>query len=83
MARAMRRCRELALTGLAPVAPHIYCPRFLDDRVPAERAIGIEIARALLARSSRVIVDASDGISEGLQAEILEADALDIPIIYR
>lgn len=83
LARAMRRCRELAVEGYAPFAPHIYCPRFLDDREPKEREAGIAIGHTFLAFCSRMFVDSTDGVSEGMAAEIKEAETLNVPVIHR
>lgn len=55
-AAAIRYCREVALQGDFPVAPHIYCPRFLDDTKPEERKRGMAIGAELLELCSEVRV---------------------------
>lgn len=35
-------CREIALAGAVPFAPHMFFPHFLDDDRPSERQRGIE-----------------------------------------
>ena len=80
-AAAIRYCREVALEGGFPVAPHIYCPRFFDDTKPEERERGIAIGAELLGLCSEVRVY-GDYISEGMQVEIRQADALGIPVRY-
>lgn len=51
---ARRISREVALnTGYVPIAPHLLFPQFLNDKVPAERALGISYARTLQTISSR------------------------------
>lgn len=45
---AIETCRLVALqTGYLPFAPHLYFTRFLNDEVPAERALGISYARTM------------------------------------
>ena len=80
-AAAIRYCREVALEGDFPIAPHIYCPRFLDDTKPEERKRGMAIGGQLLELCSEVRVY-GDRISEGMQAEIRRAEALGIPVRY-
>lgn len=80
-AAAIRYCREVAMEGAFPVAPHIYCPRFLDDAKPEERTHGMAIGAELLELCSEVRVY-GDRISEGMQAEIRQAEALGIPVRY-
>ena len=55
-AAAIRYCGEVALEGDFPIAPHIYCPRFLDDTKPEERARGMAIGAELLELRSEVRV---------------------------
>ncbi len=80
-AAAIRYCREVAMEGDFPVAPHIYCPRFLDDAKPEERTHGMAIGAELLELCSEVRVY-SDHISEGMQAEIRQAETLGILVRY-
>ena len=80
-AAAIRYCREVALEGDFPVAPHIYCPRFLDDAKPEERERGMAIGVELLELCSEVRVY-GDRISEGMQAEIRRAETLGITVRY-
>lgn len=45
---AIGLCRQIALeTGYLPFAPHLYFTRFLNDKVPAERELGISYARTM------------------------------------
>lgn len=80
-AAAIRHCREVAQQGDFPIAPHIYCPRFLDDTKPEERKWGMEIGAELLAMCSELRVY-GDYISEGMRAEIQYAQSRGIPILY-
>lgn len=38
---AIERCREIALLGFIPIAPHLYFTRFLRDENEQERRLGI------------------------------------------
>lgn len=80
-AAAIRYCREVALEGNFPVAPHIYCPRFLDDTKPEEREQGMKIGLELLKKCDEVRVY-GEHISEGMQAELDAASLLFIPVHY-
>lgn len=79
--KAIGYCREVALAGDLPIAPHVYCTRFLDDTKPEERKRGMAIGAELLELCSEVRVY-GDHISEGMQAEIRQAETLGIPVRY-
>lgn len=79
--KAIGYCREVALAGDLPIAPHVYCTRFLDDTKPEERKRGLVIGTELLEMCSEVRVY-GDYISEGMQAEIRRAGALGITVRY-
>lgn len=80
-AAAIRYCGEVALEGDFPIAPHIYCPRFLLDTELTERRRGMAIGMEMLEMCDEVRVY-GDHISEGMQAEIRQAEALGIPVRY-
>ncbi len=46
---AIEYCRYAASTGVAPIAPHLLFPLFLQDSNPEEREKGIEMGLRLLA----------------------------------
>lgn len=71
-ARAL--CREAALAGDAPFAPHLLYPQFLDDRHPRERDLGIACGLAWLAAADRVHVFGTP--TEGMARELAEARRL-------
>lgn len=81
-AAAIRYCREVALEGDFPVAPHIYCPRFLDDTKPEERQRGVAIGLELLEKCDEVHVY-GDHISDGMRTELNAASLLSIPVYYK
>lgn len=70
--RAQRYCRFAAMLGRLPIAPHLLFPRFLDESLPEERALGIECGLALLDRCPEIWVFGSQ-ISSGMAAEIEKA----------
>lgn len=46
---ALYACSVAISKGYAPIAPHLYLPRCLDDNEPAERAAGTAAGLAFLA----------------------------------
>jgi len=80
IARAKQYCRAVALGGNIPIAPHVYCTSFLDDTVPEERKTGMAIGIELLRFCDELMV-CGDIISDGMAAEIAEAERLGIPVI--
>ena len=77
---AIRDCLD---GGDAPFAPHLIYPAVLDDSYPADRAAGIGAGLQWLAAADVVAVYTDLGISDGMRAELAEADRLGIPIIHR
>jgi hypothetical protein len=78
VALARRVCREVALAGDAPFAPHLLCPTFLADAIEAERTRGIDVGLAWLTVADEVLVVGEP--TEGMRREIEAADALGIPV---
>ena len=66
--------------GYEPVVPHLFYPQFLDDAVPEERKLGIELGLKALERCSALWI-VSLRISEGMSAEIKRAQELGIPVL--
>lgn len=66
-------------TGNTPVTPHAFYAEYLDDEKPSERAQGLAAGISLLRRCDEVWIF-GDRISEGMAAEIREAQNLDIPV---
>ncbi len=81
VARAVALCREIALRGDAPLAPHLYLPRVLDDADPPEREVGIAVALAWLAVSDEVLVVGC--VTDGMRSEIQAASNSGIPIHFK
>ena len=75
-----RSARELVKDlGAIPVCPHLYFPQFLDDELPEERELGMQLALAALRRCHAVYVF-SEHITPGMVREIAEAAKRDIPV---
>jgi hypothetical protein len=65
--------------GYTPLAPHAFYTEFLNDEIPAQRAAALNIGISLLRRCDEVWVFGSV-ISEGMRAEIIEAQNLNMPV---
>ena len=76
---AKQACRTVMESGNAFFAPHLLYPAILDDMVPEERQLGIEMGLTMLSRCDELWAFGSR-ISAGMQAEIEEADRLGIPV---
>ena len=67
--------------GLAPITPHLYMTQCLNEDKPEQRAAGMAAGLTLLKSCDFVIVGVKYGISEGMSAEIAEADAAGIEVV--
>ena len=76
---ALCACSMAISKGYAPIAPHLYLPRCLDDNEPAERAAGMAAGLAFLAVCDEVW-QWGKTITEGMAAELARAKELGIPI---
>lgn len=76
---ALYACTVAVNKGCAPIAPHLYLPRCLDDNDPVERAAGMAAGRAFLAVCDEVW-QWGKTITEGMAAELAYAKELGIPI---
>lgn len=65
---------------IIPIAPHIYFTQFLNDSIPNERSLGMEMGLALLDKCDELWVYDMAGISEGMAAEIKYAKERGIPV---
>ena len=78
---AERLCRRVIEAGHAPFAPHLLCPRFLEDRDPSAREIGIACGLAFMEVCDEVWVYTADGVSSGMRRELDHASRLGKPVI--
>lgn len=74
-------CRFAMECGVTPVAPHLLFPQFLDDTIPAERELGMQMGRELMDSCSELWV-MGDTVSSGMKAEIEYAKQNNIPVEY-
>jgi hypothetical protein len=58
----------LAGCGLAAYASHLHLTSFLDDRIPAHRALGIEVGLGIAEAASAVYFGTDLGWSSGMRA---------------
>ena len=79
---ALAYCRRVTFEGNVPLAPHAYFTSFLDDTVPQERKIGMDMGLELLKHADEIQVF-GDKISEGMRAEIKYAQQNGLPVTYR
>ena len=77
--RARAICREIALAGHAPFAPHLLLPQVLDDGVEAEREVGLRAGLAWLPVADELWV-CGPGLSPGMVREIREAEQMGIRV---
>lgn len=71
-----RLCRVIALDGLSPYAPHLYCPLFLNDTIESEREAGIAVGHTFMKVCDHLWVYDQIGISTGMQRDIAEGTKL-------
>ena len=66
-------CREIALDGNIPIAPHLYFTQFLNDSIEHERLRGIRFGRKLMefCDEIRLFVPAGMKMSDGMCEEWL------------
>lgn len=74
-------CRYVVEQGHAPVAVHLLYPLILNDAVPEERKIGIQMGLRVLSSCEELWV-CGDKISPGMEQEISEAKRMGMPIRY-
>lgn len=78
--KAAAYCHAAAEAGAVPIAPQLYFSAYLDDRVPEERAEGMEMGLHILKRCDELWVFGSP--TEGMRAEIRLAESAKMPILY-
>ncbi|KLU66731.1 hypothetical protein DEAC_c13990 [Desulfosporosinus acididurans] len=78
--KAQGYCRDAINYNVVPIAPHVYFTQFLNDLIPKEREIGMELGIELLKKCDEVWVFGLQNPSEGMKAEIELANELGIPV---
>ena len=62
-----------------PIIPHLLFPGMLDDKDPAERALGIDAGHELMRVCSRILIYTQKGKSEGMLQDIEAAIRMGLP----
>ena len=75
--------RTVLIKGFSAVTPHLYITNCLNDSKPEERKLGLAASLEILKKCDVIYVGQRYGISEGMAAEIKEAEKLGIPVFYR
>ena len=76
---AKEASRFVMSSGHAFFAPHLLYPAILDDGVPEERALGMEMGTTVLSKCDELWAF-GERVSPGMQSEIAEAQRLGIPV---
>lgn len=76
---AQEACHYAISQNCAPVAVHLIYPQLLDDMVPKERKIGIQMGLRILITCEELWLCGSC-ISTGMLYELKEAERLSIPV---
>lgn len=82
---ARRAVVDCLRRGESPIASHLLYtqPGVLDDRVPADRELGITAGLAWLKCAEAMVVYVDHGISSGMKAAIEDAEAAGVPVERR
>lgn len=75
-------CLFASKDGVAPFAPHLLYPQFLDDSTPADRVMGIRSGMSFLSTCEEMWVYTGLGISEGMRLEIIAANAMGVKVVF-
>ena len=81
VANARRYSRYAVDKGYIPIAPHIFFTRFLDDRNPKDRELGLFMGHVMLTKCVELWVF-GDRITPGMEREIAKAGERAMPIRY-
>lgn len=80
-----RAMRDSIRRGEAPFASHALYPAFLDEDVPEERRLGMQLGHAYLGAVDAVVVyaDGPGGITHGMLERIKMAEAMGLAVETR
>ena len=76
-------CWDCMKRGEAPFASHLLYTRFLDDRDPRQRELGMIFGRAWIKIADLMVVYEDYGISEGMKIAMELAEKLQIDVQIR
>lgn len=81
--RARNYCEWLLQMHAFPYCPHIYFTQMLDDEVPEERKLGINLGLQWLEQCDILVAFAVNNvISSGMLGEIFYAQKHNIPVCF-
>lgn len=81
IAAAEEYCRQVAILGRFPLAPHLLLTRFLNDEIESERQLGLSLGLDVLEKCDAVWVFGTY-LSSGMRGEIRRALDLGIPLSW-
>ena len=81
VAKARSYSKYVVDAGHTPIAPHLLFPQFLNDDIPEERNLAIQMNMEILKKCNRLWVFGKS-FSEGMKEEINFASQNMIPIQY-
>lgn len=80
----LHRCAlDCLRRGEAPIASHGWFARFLDDKLPAERALGIRAGLSWVGVASAMVVYVDRGVSRGMRNAMAYADQVGVRVEVR
>lgn len=66
-------CKHAADLGFVPFASHLFFPQFLNEDVPEERQLGIEMGYDFWEKSDVILFYVDRGISSGMEKALAKA----------
>lgn len=78
---AQELTRKALEAELAPITPHLYITQVTDDRIEEERQRGLAAGLALLDGCNVIVAGKRYGVSAGMRAEIMKAEAAGIKVV--
>ena len=78
---AREACQFVKNEGHAFFAPHLLYPQVLDESIPADRQLGLDMGKEVLGWCDELWVF-GDTVSPGMEQEIIMAQKSEIPIRF-
>ncbi len=79
----LAQLHAMVVHGETPYTPHLLLTLSLRDKVPAQRALGLRLAQAMLGRMDVLAAYADLGVSFGMEGEVVTAQEANIPVEVR
>jgi hypothetical protein len=81
--KVVKLCKELHTKDIVPIAPYLQTLQYLNDNIPEERELGIDICREYFKRKTMdELWICGSVISKGMKEEIKLAKKYNIPIKF-